>query len=220
MPAWLHILSCAAITAGIASSLWLCLRLWRRPAPMAVMNLVWPLVALSGGPLAVWLRHRHGAHPHGNAPMPLAVAAATCHCGAGCTLGDLIAETLAFALPGLLAWFGLGSLFARPLFATWLLDFVLAYLLGIAFQYFSIAPMRGLAPGPGLRAALKADTLSLLAWQAGMYGVMAAVQLGWRHLSAGMPEFWFAMQIAMLAGFAVSYPVNWWLVETGIKERM
>jgi hypothetical protein len=28
------------------------------------------------------------------------------------------------------------------------------------------------------------------------------------------------MQIAMLVGFATSYPVNWWLIETGIKERM
>ena len=28
------------------------------------------------------------------------------------------------------------------------------------------------------------------------------------------------MQIAMLAGFLTSYPVNWWLVSTGIKEKM
>jgi hypothetical protein len=28
------------------------------------------------------------------------------------------------------------------------------------------------------------------------------------------------MQIAMLAGFITSYPVNWWLIKVGIKERM
>ncbi len=28
------------------------------------------------------------------------------------------------------------------------------------------------------------------------------------------------MQIAMLLGFATSYPVNWWLVRKGIKEKM
>jgi len=28
------------------------------------------------------------------------------------------------------------------------------------------------------------------------------------------------MQIAMLCGFATCYPVNWWLIRTGIKERM
>ena len=34
------------------------------------------------------------------------------------------------------------------------------------------------------------------------------------------PEFWFAMQWAMLAGFATSYPVNWLLVSRGVKEKM
>jgi hypothetical protein len=27
-------------------------------------------------------------------------------------------------------------------------------------------------------------------------------------------------QIAMLFGFVTSYPVNWWLIERGIKEKM
>ncbi|HJT79714.1 MAG TPA: DUF4396 domain-containing protein [Chthoniobacterales bacterium] len=34
------------------------------------------------------------------------------------------------------------------------------------------------------------------------------------------PLFWFMMQIAMLAGFLTSYPVNWWLLRAGIKEKM
>jgi hypothetical protein len=32
-------------------------------------------------------------------------------------------------------------------------------------------------------------------------------------------EFWVAMQLAMIAGFATSYPMNWWLIRVGIKER-
>jgi hypothetical protein len=28
------------------------------------------------------------------------------------------------------------------------------------------------------------------------------------------------MQLAMIAGFGTSYPVNWWLITKGIKERM
>ncbi len=27
-----------------------------------------------------------------------------------------------------------------------------------------------------------------------------------------VPAFWFLMQIGMAAGFATSYPVNWWLI--------
>jgi hypothetical protein len=34
------------------------------------------------------------------------------------------------------------------------------------------------------------------------------------------PEFWFATQLAMMAGFATAYPVNWWLIRPGIKEAM
>jgi hypothetical protein len=33
-------------------------------------------------------------------------------------------------------------------------------------------------------------------------------------------EFWGAMQVAMIAGFITSYPMNWWLIRVGIKERM
>jgi Domain of unknown function (DUF4396) len=34
------------------------------------------------------------------------------------------------------------------------------------------------------------------------------------------PIFWFLMQIGMLAGFATSFPVNWWLLKKGLKEPM
>jgi hypothetical protein len=215
-----HILPLFTIALGIGSALWLLWSIGRQPEPMAVMNWVWPLVALSGGPLAIWLYRRHHAWPHGKAPFGLAAAVATCHCGAGCTLGDVLAESLALAFPGILVWFGLGSLFGERIFAAWVLDFVLAYLLGIVFQYFSIAPMRQLDVRDGIVAALKADTLSLAAWQVGMYGAIAVVQFGIVRLKADTPEFWFAMQIAMLAGFCVAYPVNIWLLKTGLKEKM
>jgi hypothetical protein len=86
--------------------------------------------------------------------------------------------------------------------------------------------MRGLSLRAGMIAALKADTLSLAAWQVGMYGFMALAQflyfrplLG-KPVELATPEFWLTMQIGMLAGFLTSYPVNWWLIKSGIKERM
>jgi hypothetical protein len=78
----------------------------------------------------------------------------------------------------------------------------------------------------GIVAAVKADTLSLTAWQVGMYGFMALAYFvifrrGFRvSLTTDTPEFWFMMQIAMWFGFVTSYPVNWWLISTGLKERM
>lgn len=65
----------------------------------------------------------------------MAAVAAT-HCGAGCTLGDLVSEWFVVAVPL--------SLIGQRVFGTWMLDFVLAFLLGIAFQYFTIVPMRHL----------------------------------------------------------------------------
>jgi hypothetical protein len=125
----------------------------------------------------------------------------------------LIAEWLVVVVPL--------TLFGRKIFGTWALDFALAFLIGIVFQYFTIAPMKNLSPGPGIMAALKADTLSLIAWQIGMYGWMAVVIFKlFGEIPKTNPVFWFMMQIAMVVGFVTSYPANWWLLKTGIKERM
>ena len=84
------------------------------------------------------------------------------HCGAGCTIGDIVAEfVIFFAGVELLG-------FALP--AEYIGDHALALLLGIAFQYFAIAPMRGLGVKDGLRAAAKADFLSLTAFEVGLFG--------------------------------------------------
>jgi hypothetical protein len=187
---------------------------------MWIMNVVWPVTALWSGPAGVWAYHRYGRAKRGRddgggeQPFRVAVAKATSHCGSGCTLGDLAAEWLAFGVP----W----TLFGYELFGSWVYDFAFAYLFGIVFQYFTIAPMRGLSFGQGLIQAIKADTLSLIAWQIGMYGWMALARfvIFDHQLSRSTPVFWFMMQIAMWAGFATAYPVNWWLVRSGIKERM
>lgn len=199
---------------------------------MMVMNFVWPITALYSGPIGLvayfWLGRpmshsammkMQQAKQQGH-PMPMqksfaaTVGIAASHCGAGCTLGDICAETLVAAL-------GL-SLLGHAMYAAWIVDYILAYILGIVFQYFSIVPMRHLKPGQGIIAAIKADTLSLTAWQLGMYGWMAIAMFALFHqeLPKSSPVFWFMMQIAMLAGFATAYPVNWWLVKSGIKEKM
>jgi Domain of unknown function (DUF4396) len=133
---------------------------------------------------------------------------------------------LVLAFPAIAVWFGWHWLFSEKMFAVWVLDFIFAFTIGISFQYFTIVPMRHLKMTAGVRAALKADVLSLTAWQIGMYGFMAFASLYYfRHvfgveLEVDSVEFWFLMQIAMLCGFLTSYPVNWWLLRSGIKEMM
>jgi len=159
-------------------------------------------------------------------PFPVMVANGALHCGSGCTLGDIVAEWLVFAVPAIAVWFGWQSLFGDKIFAAWIVDYLFAYAFGIVFQYFTIAPMRNLGFVAGVWAAIRADTLSLTAWQVGMYGFMAFAYfylfgslLGIK-LEVDTVEFWFMMQIAMICGFVTAFPVNWWLIRTGLKEKM
>ncbi|HEX5243466.1 MAG TPA: DUF4396 domain-containing protein, partial [Tepidisphaeraceae bacterium] len=142
----------------------------RHPQHMWIMHVVWPVAALYAGPLALWAYYRYGRlstraamreakqrgeeAPAKQNPFPAIVALAATHCGAGCSLGDLCAQWLVFAT-GATLW----PLPNHPhVFAAWVIDFAFAYAFGIVFQYFTIAPMRGLSPGAGIWAAVKADT--------------------------------------------------------------
>jgi hypothetical protein len=197
---------------------------------MWIMDVVWPVTALYAGPLALYAYFKIGRlssqaqfekanaenrkPPGMSKPFWQSVALGATHCGSGCALGDIVAEWFLFFVPF--------TLFGEKIFAAWLVDYILAFSFGIAFQYFTIKPMKGLSVGQGLVAAVKADTLSLTAWQVGMYGWMAiAVFVIFRHeIPKTDPVFWFMMQIAMLCGFVTAYPVNGWLVRKGIKETM
>ena len=139
-------------------------------------------------------------------PFPIMVANGALHCGSGCTLGDICAEWLVVRGTGDRGRLWLAEPFRREDLRRLdrRLSFRLAF--GIVFQYFTIAPMRGLSFGQGICAAVKADTLSLTAWQIGMYGFMAVAYfaifqsaLGTR-LATDTVEFWFMMQIAMVFG--------------------
>ena len=243
VPQWLHLLAIVSLALGAICAVWIAIDEMRHPQHMWIMNLVWPITALYASVLGVAFYFSYGrlathakakrAEQRGEpppskklTPFPVMVAKGALHCGSGCTLGDIIAEWLAFAFPVIAIWLGYQTLFSEKMFAVWVLDYIFAFVLGIAFQYFTIAPMRNVSVGEGLMAAVKADTLSLTAWQIGMYGFMAIAQfylfrtlLGLR-LEVNSFEFWFMMQIAMLAGFITAYPVNWWLMRRGIKEEM
>ena len=224
IPQWFTLFSWLALATGVLSFLYLLREMRRDPPHMAIMAWVWPICGLFAGPLAVWFHRRWSGHR--NAPFPVSVAKGTLHCGAGCTLGDIAAESLALVIPSILIPFGWPGFWSERIFALWGIDYVFALAIGIVFQYFAIAPMRGLGPVEGLKEAAKADVASLTFWQIGMYGMMAifhfAVFKGlWgADVTAADPELWFAMQIAMLAGFVTAYPVNWLLIREGIKEEM
>jgi hypothetical protein len=228
-PHWLHLIATTSLPLAIGCAVFIAVDEWFYPQKMGIMNLVWPITALFGS--VIWLGfyfsfgRNKGPQPD-EAPMAIAVAKGASHCGAGCTLGDLIVEWAAFAWPAIAVWFGWHHWTTEKTFAVWIPDYLVAFAIGIAFQYFTIAPMRNLSLGRGIVAAVKADFLSITSWQVGMYGLMAAGQFLWFKPTYGgiaevnTPEFWLLMQLAMLGGFATAYPTNWWLVRAGLKEKM
>ncbi len=226
---WLIALSWSALAvAGVSAVVVLAdiyLRGHRQRMP--IMEAVWPVTALYLGPVAVWMYWRYGRpqsrrwlgeHNRESPPEKpgwATTAIGVSHCGAGCTLGDIIAASLVFALAL--------ELFGRALWPELIGDYVAALALGILFQYFAIAPMRGLGLRKGLKEAAKADVLSLTAFEVGLFAwmvLMVFVFFAASPLHPNSPVYWFMMQIGMILGFATAWPANVWLIRRGIKEAM
>jgi len=124
-----------------------------------------------------------------------------------------LAEWIAFAAPI--------EIFGQKIFGSWLLDFLFAYLFGVAFQYFTIKPMKDLPPGKGLWAAIKADTLSLTAWQVlGMYGCHLRVPDFRSRNSKDESGVLVHDANCHACRFRYQLSSQWWLIRKGVKEAM
>ena len=232
-PAWLQTLAAIYVPLAVASAVLVLADIFvlGRRQPMGIMDAVWPLTMLYWGPVGLvfyaWFgrgTRQPASHGHearhdmgdggmgGDKPMWQATFSGATHCGAGCALGDFLGDWLAF---------GIGfTLFGSVLGGKYLFAFLLAYLFGIVFQFFSVAPMQGLGLRDGLVAAIKVDTLSLLAYEVGMFAFMGYRAWLYPDLQPTSWSYWLMMQGAMVLGFATTYPVNWWLIRRGTKEKM
>lgn len=133
----------------------------------------------------------HNMHaPSPDRPMWATVAVGVMHCGAGCVLGDLVGEWLVF---------GTGvTINGADIWPCLLIDYAFALLFGIAFQYFSIAPMSGEYGPKTIWRAAKADILSLTFFEIGLFGWMVIYQVGiWGYrLSMDTWVYWWMMQVS------------------------
>ena len=226
VPGWLQAVAWVSLAVAVASSLIILadIRLAGFRQPMGVMEWVWPITALYLGPFGLafyWWAGRSAspkwvaAHGERSLPHRVRVAVASTHCGGGCTLGDLIAETTIFA-------FGI-TLFGATIWASFVFDFALALVLGVLFQFAAIRAMSSEPTGVLLRRAAKADFWSLSAFEVGLFGWMAL--MWWvffpdPHLTPASASFWFLMQVGMAIGLVTSYPMNTLLIARGVKEAM
>jgi hypothetical protein len=225
---WLDALAWLSLGLSFVCGIVILAHEFTKPQKMFIMNLVWPITALYWSVVALRAYFRTGqrmtkAHQQqqdseqseSEKPSPMQTAVAVSHCGAGCTLGDITAESIVGAT---------ALAFAGGEFPTRLvLDFLFAWFFGVIFQYFTIVPMRGLPPGKGVLAAIRADTFSIVAFQIGLFAWMALtyyVIFPAPHLRPDQALFWFMMQIGMVIGFFTSYPANVLLLRLGWKEKM
>ena len=235
VPLWLDYIAYAYMAVAILSALAIAYDIFGRGnrQMMPIMDYVWPITALYLSLFGLWayydmgrpdsmkkedMAHMHHMHmEHKKKSFWKSVFVSATHCGAGCEIGDFIGEWVIFlAMSGLLV---AGSM----LYTEYVIDFILAYLLGIMFQFMPIMQSRKTSVMDALRDAVKADSLSLLAFEVGLFGWMAIFNL--LIFKAGvidpaMPVYWFMMQIGMLLGHFTSYPANWMLVKYGVKSGM
>ena len=193
----LTLISVFFVCSGIGLAAHIAYDLTKRKQSMKIMNVVWIFTALWGSYLALWAYYKFGRAKKGdmkmNMPMddmnmdkgmkmdmPMgdmnmgakrphwqSVALSALHCGAGCTLADIIGEWLSHYIHFEIA----GS----TLLSNWIIDFILALMIGVYFQFYAIREMEKISIGKGLAKAFKADFFSLTSWQVGMYGWMAIV---------------------------------------------
>jgi hypothetical protein len=134
------------------------------------------------------------------------------HCGAGCVLGDILAEFV-------ILFVGI-TIFGAAIWASFFIDFAAALIFGLAFQYYTIHPMKPeLSKLQVIWQAIKADVLSLTFFEIGLFGwMLACYYIFTPVLVANQVVFWFMMQIGMILGLLTTMPINYLLIKWGIKS--
>lgn len=223
----LTLIAWVAIALGISTAVAIAVDVYRRPQPMTVMNITWPITGLYFPVIGWWMytamgrpdgmarsSHQEHGHHHADKPKWQSVLVGVTHCGGGCTLGDSLAAPIV-AFTGFTV---LGS----TLLGHYVGAFIGAYIFGLAFQILPALEMGETNIAKAFINAVKADTISLVAFEIGMFAWLAIAFLVLlpEEPPVASATYWFMMQIAMIVGFATAYPANWWLISRGIKHGM
>jgi hypothetical protein len=214
--AWVDVVLLGWFALVFASTAYVAWDAFTKNPEMTVMKWGWVLVTLYLGPIALAMyvlsckEPTPGSHEEFIRPLWKQGLGSTIHCVAGDATGIIIAAT-ATAVLGLPMW----------------VDLIVEYAFGFAFGLliFQALFMRDMLGGSYLlavRRTVLAEWLSMNAMMTGMFPTMVILMMG-RDMRAMEPTellFWGTMSVSVLAGLAVSYPVNVWLVQVGLKHGM
>jgi hypothetical protein len=119
-----------------------------------------------------------------------------------------------------------GAVLSSVLAVSGLLEVALEYVLGFAFGWaiFQALFMRDMVGGSYSRALATTFIPELLSMNLLMAGMVPTAMILKAHVPGAddptRPSFWFVMSMALLVGFVVAYPINWWLVANHLKHGM
>jgi FtsP/CotA-like multicopper oxidase with cupredoxin domain len=185
------------------------------PEPV-VMKWGFVLVTLYMGPIGLLLyvmadkEPRPGTHEEFIKPLWKQGVGSTIHCVAGDATGIISAAAIT-ALLGLPMW----------------VDLIVEYLAGFAFGLFIFQSlfMKNMMGGTyweNVKRSFMPEFISMNAMMAGMAPVMSLLMMG-RDMRAMEPTellFWGVMSLGVVAGFAVAYPANVWMVARKMKHGL
>ncbi|CAM5659305.1 DUF4396 domain-containing protein [Streptomyces purpurascens] len=125
---------------------------------------------------------------------------ATLHCLTGCAIGEILGMVIGTAL-------GWGNV------PTMILAIALAFVFGYSFTLFAVV-RAGVSPKAAIKVALAADTVSIAVMEL-VDNVIIALTPGAMdaHLSDGL--FWYALLGGFAVAFAITTPVNKWMIGRG-----
>ncbi|MFI9049714.1 DUF4396 domain-containing protein [Streptomyces sp. NPDC053427] len=144
--------------------------------------------------------HGHAGHP-GHGPVSWATAArATLHCLTGCAIGEILGMVIGTAL----GWHNV---------PTMVLAIALAFVFGYSLTLRGVLKA-GVDFRTAFRIALAADTLSIAVMELIDNGVIA---LWPSAMDAQLSDllFWGALAASLALAFAVTTPVNRWMIGRG-----
>ncbi|MES2255564.1 MAG: DUF4396 domain-containing protein [Pseudomonadota bacterium] len=185
------------------------------PEPV-VMKWGFILVTLYTGPLGLLLyvladkEPRPGEHDAFIKPLWKQGVGSAIHCVAGDATGIILAAVITAAL-GLPMW----------------LDLIVEYLAGFGcglfiFQALFMKSMMGGSYWENVRRSFIPEFISMNFMMAGMGPTMSFLMMGrdMRAMEPGQLLFWGVMSLGVIAGYAIAYPSNVWMVAQRLKHGL
>ena len=179
---------------------------------MKTMRWGWVLITLYTGVFALaayCFTHRAVTGEKRVPPIWIQSVESTIHCVAGDATGILLATVVTI-------WLRL------PMSKEVVIEYVAGFAVGLlVFQALCMKPSVGGNYWGVVKSTVLPEMLSMNALMAGMIPVMV-ILMSW-NMSAMEPNsigFWGTMSLGFVIGTATTYPINVWLVKSGLKHGM